>query len=107
MIDCPTYSRECRANFCVTDMPDRDRTGWLGRQDSNLEMPFRKMPFEMSGSFRLISERLGTRDFSPESCPGGDMHLQAELAGGCQTQNRSLPEIFGYQAIEPSFQKAV
>jgi hypothetical protein len=41
---------------------------WLGRQDSNLEMPFRKMPFEISGRFRLISERLGTRDFSRMSC---------------------------------------
>ena len=41
---------------------------WLGRQDSNLEMLFRKMPFEISGRFRLISERLGTRDFSRMSC---------------------------------------
>jgi hypothetical protein len=28
-------SRECRANSCRRDMPCRDRTGWLGWQDSN------------------------------------------------------------------------
>ena len=32
-------------------------------QDSNLQMSFWKMPFEMSGGFRLIPTHLGTRDF--------------------------------------------
>src|SRR5262249_47098347 len=31
-------SRECRVNFCGADMYPRDRTGWLGREDSNLRM---------------------------------------------------------------------
>ena len=40
-------------------------TGWLGCQDSNLEMLFWKTPFEMSRGFRLNSEHIATRDSSP------------------------------------------
>jgi hypothetical protein len=49
-----TNSQECREYLFHPDMPLRDATGWLGRQDSNLRMSFRKMPFEMSHEFRLI-----------------------------------------------------
>jgi hypothetical protein len=42
--------------------------GWLGRQDSNLEMTFQKTPFERSREFPLISEHIGTRDFSRVRC---------------------------------------
>jgi hypothetical protein len=35
---CRTNSRECRGYFREADMTRRDCTGWLGRQDSNLEM---------------------------------------------------------------------
>src|SRR5262249_13337235 len=30
--------RESRGNFFGLDIADRDRTGWLGREDSNLRM---------------------------------------------------------------------
>ncbi len=46
----------------------RDRT-------TNLQMSFWKMPFEMSGGFRLIPKHLGTRDFSRTSCQNTDIHL--------------------------------
>jgi hypothetical protein len=42
---------ECRAYFCVLDMPPRDRTGWLGRQDSNLRISIYRWPFEESKEF--------------------------------------------------------
>jgi hypothetical protein len=33
-----TMTLECRGNFCKRDMPLKDATGWLGREDSNLRM---------------------------------------------------------------------
>jgi hypothetical protein len=33
-------SRECRENICGLDSASRDRTGWLGMKDSNLQMSF-------------------------------------------------------------------
>jgi hypothetical protein len=47
-------------------------TGSLGWQDSNLEMLFRKMPFEMSREFLLISEHIVTADFSRVCCRDGE-----------------------------------
>jgi hypothetical protein len=32
-------------------MPPRDRTGWLGRQDSNLRISIYRWPFEESKEF--------------------------------------------------------
>ena len=60
--------------------------GRLGRQDSNLEMLFAKMPFEMSGGFRLISEHIGTRDFSRVRCANNEMQLPGALAPTSQIQ---------------------
>ena len=42
-----------------------------------------KMPFEMSGEFRLIPKHLGTRDFSRTSCQNTDMHLRVDWLIGC------------------------
>src|SRR5258707_1335457 len=52
---------------CADGPHRRDRAAWLGK-DSNLQMSFWKMPFEMSGGFSLIPKHLGTRDFSRTSC---------------------------------------
>jgi hypothetical protein len=30
--------RQCRDYFCKPNMTHKDRTGWLGREDSNLRM---------------------------------------------------------------------
>jgi len=51
---------------------------WLAGVDSNLQMSFWKMPFEMSSGFRLIPKHLGTRDFSRTSCQNTDMHLRVD-----------------------------
>jgi hypothetical protein len=58
----------------------RDQTGWLGREDSNSQMSLSKMPFEIWREFPLISEHLGTRDFSRARCWRNDMQLPAGLA---------------------------
>src|SRR6266576_4683582 len=59
-----------------------------------------KMPFEMSGEFRLIPKHLGTRDFSRTSCQNTDMHLPLDWLRGRQNSNRSLPRIFGCSTPE-------
>src|SRR5262245_52339493 len=57
---CPANPRKIRV-FCKRPETAKNYdSGWLGRQDSNLQMTFRKMPFEMSGEFALISEHFGT-----------------------------------------------
>ncbi len=56
---------------------------WLAGVDSNLQMSFWKMPFEMSSGFRLIPKHLGTRDFSRTSCQNTDMHLRVDWLIGC------------------------
>src|SRR6266436_1994166 len=73
---------------------------WLAGVDSNLQMSFWKMPFEMSSGFRLIPKHLGTRDFSRTSCQNTDMHLRVDWLRGRQNSNRSLPRIFGCSAPE-------
>jgi hypothetical protein len=67
-------------------MPSRDGSGWLGCQDSNLQMTFREMPFEMSGRFRLNSEHIATRDFSRVRCRNGEKHPLAALAPASQAR---------------------
>jgi hypothetical protein len=42
--------------------PER-RTAWLGRADSNLDIPDREMPFEMSGEFPRFFSKCGVGDF--------------------------------------------
>ena len=37
-LQCPANSRENHEYFFDTDVPHRDGTGWLGRQDSNRRM---------------------------------------------------------------------
>jgi hypothetical protein len=59
----PANHRRYRAYFRASDMSVRDGTGWLGREDSNWQMSFPKMGFEMLPEFPLILERLGTRDY--------------------------------------------
>src|SRR5437899_8675434 len=59
-----------------------------------------KMPFEMSGEFRLIPKHLGTRDFSRTSCQNTDMNLRLDWPRGRQNSNRSLPRIFGYPGAD-------
>ena len=53
---------------------ERTDTAWLGRRDSNLEMLFCKMPFEMPRGFRLNSEHIATRDLSRVRCGDGEKH---------------------------------
>jgi hypothetical protein len=62
-------------------MSHRDRTDWLGREDSNSQTSISKMPFEMCGEFAPIPELLGTRDFSRARCSKRDVHLLAGLVG--------------------------
>jgi hypothetical protein len=45
-------------------------------------MSFWKMPFEISGGFRLLPEHLGTRDFSRTSCQNTDMQLRLDWLRG-------------------------
>jgi hypothetical protein len=99
----PANSRECRKNLCGLDNAHRDRTGWLGRQDSNLEMSFCKMPFEMSHEFRLILEHLGTRDFSRASCLNTYMHLRLDCMPGRQDTNRSLLKFSDIRLLDRIF----
>jgi hypothetical protein len=54
----------------------------LGMKDSNLQMSFWKMPFEMSGGFLLIREHLGIRDFSRTNCQNTDIHLRLDWLCG-------------------------
>lgn len=61
-------------------------SGWLGRQDSNLEMLIWKRPFEMSGGFRLISEHIATRDFSRARCRKCKKHPRGAPAPASQTR---------------------
>ena len=65
----------------------------LGCQDSNLEMPFPKTPFEMSREFRLISEHIGTGDFSRVPCIKGEKHPPAALVTVSWMQIRLYPII--------------
>jgi hypothetical protein len=46
----------------------RDRTGWLGMEDSNQQMSLPKLAFEVWPEFPFISERLAIKDFSRLSC---------------------------------------
>jgi len=46
----------------------RDRTGWLGWEDSNSQMSLPKLAFEVWPEFPFILERLAIRDFSRLSC---------------------------------------
>jgi hypothetical protein len=96
-------SQECRANFCESETAHGDATGWLGWQDSNFEMSFCKMPFEMSRGFRLIPEHLGTRDFSRGSCLNTYMHLWLDCMPGRQDTNRSLPNFSDIRPLERIF----
>jgi hypothetical protein len=41
-------SRKCRAYFCETDMPHKDRTGWLGWSDSNSGIRQEQNLFELA-----------------------------------------------------------
>jgi hypothetical protein len=52
----------------------RDWTGWLGIEDSNRQMSFSELAFEMWLEIPQISERLVTRDFSRVSCRNIGMH---------------------------------
>jgi hypothetical protein len=58
----PREFRETRRGSC------RDRTGWLGRQDSNRHIPFSKKAFEIPGELPPNLSHYGTRDFSRGSC---------------------------------------
>jgi hypothetical protein len=86
--------------FATRTLPHRDGTDWLGREDSNSQMSFPKIPFEMWGEFPLILEHYRTRDFSRARCLKRNMHLPAELAVGWQNSNWSLPTIFGYYPLQ-------
>jgi hypothetical protein len=46
----------------------RDRTGWLGMEDSNSQMSLPELAFEVWPEFPFISQRLALRDFSRLSC---------------------------------------
>jgi hypothetical protein len=43
------------------------QTAWLTWEDSNLHIPDRKMPFEMSGNFRTFPRNLGLETFAAGS----------------------------------------
>src|SRR5262249_39947671 len=45
-------SRECRTYFCRPDIARRDRTGWLGWEDSNSEMSSQNIPLKGRTDFR-------------------------------------------------------
>jgi hypothetical protein len=76
----PVNVRRCRRYFRETETALGDGTGWLGYQDSNLEMANPKMPFDSSARFPLILERFGTGDFSPPGCAKLRIHLPGALA---------------------------
>jgi hypothetical protein len=44
-------SREYRAYLCGPDMSHRDRTGWLGIEDSNSRILTQTMPLKCRGNF--------------------------------------------------------
>jgi hypothetical protein len=55
-------SPECRDYFCDADVVHRDRTGWLGRQDSNLGMAESKsaaLPLGYAPTRRRAARRRG------------------------------------------------
>jgi hypothetical protein len=54
--------------FPVFTEERQDRTGWLGLEDSNSQMSFPKLAFEVWPEFPFSSERLAIRDFSRLSC---------------------------------------
>jgi hypothetical protein len=47
------------------------RTGWLGREDSNSDIPDLKKLFEMSAEFRTFPENSGSETFAAISCVAG------------------------------------
>jgi hypothetical protein len=59
--ECRQFSRSRKSNR-------RDRTGWLGWEDSNSQMSLPKLAFEVWPEFPFISQRLAIRDFSRLSC---------------------------------------
>jgi hypothetical protein len=59
---------ECRQYLDSRKSNRRDRTGWLGWEDSNSQMSLPKLAFEVWPEFPFILERLAIRDFSRLSC---------------------------------------
>ena len=51
-----------------------DRTGWLGRQDSNREIPFSELAFETTREFRVLLRNCGPETFTRQSCRNGQGH---------------------------------
>jgi hypothetical protein len=64
----------------------RDDIGWLAPEDSNRETSLCKRPFEMSDEFRLFSEHIATRDFSPAAGISFEYRCQLHWLPGKQSQ---------------------
>jgi hypothetical protein len=95
--------RMYRTYFCGSDMAARDRTDWLGYQDSNLEMANPKMPFDSSARLPLILERFGTEDFSPPGCAKLRIHLPGALAALGARIRTGLERGFWKPGAQPMF----
>jgi transposase len=65
---CRHNPRECRQFAHSRKSNRRERTGSLGREDSNSQMSPPKLAFEVWPEFPFIFERLAIRDFSRLSC---------------------------------------
>src|SRR6266566_6060233 len=77
------------------EISPQNRTGWQGSQDSNSNMPFRKMPFEMSHEFPTDGPISAIRDYSRASCKkpgsrvaGAVVDWMKIMPGGRATGNR-------------------
>jgi hypothetical protein len=86
-------------------MADGDRTGWLPWEDSNRQMSNLKTCIDSTGGFPLISERFGTGDFSPVSCP--KLHIHPSSCTVCQGVRIRTGLVRGFWEIGRKIRKQI
>ena len=93
----------------ISDMPHRDGTGWLGRQDLELRNVVAKYPIGKVAQIPGIQPNSGHRDYSRSSCGIGNTQLGSFIGsdGSALRRKRSPGTLDGrtrFDRIMPAFQ---